>query len=115
MILQMSLLILFLNSTIFKYLLPDFFWMSKEVIPIGCDHPAFHLKEELKKYLIELGFEPLDLGTFSTERVDYPVYALSVADKVSKGKYKRGIVLCKTGVGVSIVAKDDSTFIFSFG
>ena|SRR3989338_941481 len=104
MILQMPLLILFLNSTIFKYLLPDFFWMSKEVIPIGCDHPAFHLKEELKKYLIELGFEPLDLGTFSTERVDYPVYALSVADKVSKGKYKRGIVLCKTGVGVSIVA-----------
>ena len=77
---------------------------EKEVIPIGCDHIAFELKEELKLFLTELGFQPLDLGTYSDKRVDYTVYALSVADKVSKGQYKRGIVICKTGVGVSIVA-----------
>jgi ribulose-phosphate 3-epimerase len=78
--------------------------MEREVIPIASDHPAFELKSELITYLNEIGFKPLDLGTYSKERVDYPIYALSVADKVSKGQYKRGIVICKTGVGVSIVA-----------
>lgn len=78
--------------------------MDKEVIPIASDHPAYDLKQELISYLSELGYRPLDLGTFSKERVDYPIYALSVASKVSMGQYKRGIVICKTGVGVSIVA-----------
>lgn len=78
--------------------------MVKEVIPIASDHPGFALKKGIIAYLSQLNFEPLDLGTYSTERVDYPIYAMSVADKVSKGDYKRGIVICKTGVGVSIVA-----------
>jgi len=78
--------------------------MGKEKIPIAGDHKAFELKSALIHYLIELGFEPLDLGTYSSERVDYPVYAISVADKVSRGEYKRGIVMCNTGIGVSIVA-----------
>ncbi len=78
--------------------------MKKETIPIASDHPGFELKEALKQYLLELGYQPLDLGTYSKERVDYPVYSLSVADKVSKGQYEKGIVICKTGVGVSIVA-----------
>ncbi len=88
-------------------LCPAFPIMTKEVmpevIPIASDHPAFELKEELKQYLTQLGFQPLDLGTYSQESVDFPIYALSVADKVSKGQYRRGIVVCKTGVGVSIV------------
>ena len=78
--------------------------MKKEIIPIAGDHKSFELKSVLIGYLKELGFEPLDLGTYSTDRVDYPVYSLSVADKVSRGIYKRGIVMCKTGIGVSIVA-----------
>lgn len=76
----------------------------KEIIPISGDHKTVHLKKELIDYLKQLGFEALDLGAYSDKRVDYPIYALSVADKVSKGKFKRGIVLCMTGVGVSIVA-----------
>ena len=78
--------------------------MKKEIIPIASDHPAFELKKELILFISKLGFEPLDLGTYSKTRVDYPTYCLSVADKVSKGEYERGIVICKTGVGASIVA-----------
>jgi ribulose-phosphate 3-epimerase len=78
--------------------------MSKEMIPIASDHPGFDLKQELVQYLSELGYQPVDLGTYSKERVDYPVYSLSVADRISKGACKRGIVICKTGIGVSIVA-----------
>ena len=75
-----------------------------EKIPIAGDHKAVELKSELIKYLVELGYEPLDLGTYSSDRVDYPIYSKAVAEKISKGKYKRGIVLCSSGVGVSIVA-----------
>lgn len=78
--------------------------MQKEKIPIASDHKAVKLKSALIAYLDELGFEPLDLGTYSHDRVDYPVYAMAVAEKVSEGQYKKGIVLCKTGIGVSIVA-----------
>jgi ribulose-phosphate 3-epimerase len=78
--------------------------MKREKIPIAGDHKAFGLKTVLIKYLSDLGFEPVDLGTYSGDRVDYPVYSLSVADKVSKGEYKRGVVLCYTGIGASIVA-----------
>ncbi|MFH1641370.1 MAG: ribose 5-phosphate isomerase B [Nanoarchaeota archaeon] len=78
--------------------------MEKEQIPIAGDHPAFELKAVLIDYLKELGFEPIDLGTYSKDSVDYPLYSIAVAEKISRGKYKRGIVLCKTGIGVSIAA-----------
>ncbi|MBI4447488.1 ribose 5-phosphate isomerase B [Candidatus Woesearchaeota archaeon] len=78
--------------------------MVKEKIPIASDHGGFELKKELAGYLHKLGFEPVDLGAYSAERVDYPKYAKAVAEKISKNKYKRGIVICKTGIGVSIVA-----------
>jgi len=78
--------------------------MEKEKIPIAGDHKAFELKSEIIKYLKKLNFEPIDLGTYSTERVDYPLYSMAVAEKVSKGQYQRGIVICWSGIGVSIVA-----------
>jgi len=78
--------------------------MEKEKILIAGDHKAFELKSSVISFLNEFGFEPLDLGTYSSDRVDYPAYALAVAEKISDGRYKRGIVICNTGVGVSIVA-----------
>ena len=78
--------------------------MEREKIPIAGDHKAFELKSSLINYLKDLGFEPLDLGAYSSDRVDYPIYASAVAERVSRGECKRGIVLCKTGIGVSITA-----------
>lgn len=78
--------------------------MEKEKILIAGDHKAFELKSGLVQYLKELDFEPLDLGTYSSDRVDYPIYAVAVAKKISQGQYKRGVVICNTGVGVSITA-----------
>lgn len=78
--------------------------MEREKILIAGDHKAFELKSVLIDYLKELGLEPLDLGTYSTDRVNYPTYALAVAKKVSSGQYKRGIIMCHTGIGSSIVA-----------
>ena len=73
-------------------------------IAIGSDHGGFELKDKIKKYLENLGHEVKDLGTNTPERVDYPDIALAVAEKVSQGKAARGILLCKTGIGMSIAA-----------
>lgn len=73
-------------------------------IAIGCDHAGFLLKEELKAYLQALGHEVEDMGTHSLESVDYPDYARQVAEAVAQGKVERGIVICGTGIGSSIVA-----------
>ncbi len=73
-------------------------------IGIACDHGGFELKEELKTYLRSIGHEPVDLGTFSKDSVDYPDYAIQVAEKVSKGDLEKGILICGTGIGMSIVA-----------
>lgn len=73
-------------------------------IAIGCDHAGFLLKEELKAYLQVLGHEVEDMGTHSLESVDYPDYARQVAEAVAQGKVERGIVICGTGIGSSIVA-----------
>jgi len=73
-------------------------------IGLACDHGGFELKEELKNYIKSLGFEPVDLGTFSEESVDYPDYGILVAEKVSKGELEKGILICGTGIGMSIVA-----------
>lgn len=75
-----------------------------EEIPIAGDHKAYKLKKNLVSYLSKLGYKPLDLGTYSEERTDYPVYAALVAAKVSNGECRRGIVICYTGIGVSITA-----------
>lgn len=73
-------------------------------IGIASDHGGFELKEELKGYLQSLGYEPLDLGTFNENSVDYPDYGILVAEKVSKGEMERGILICGTGIGMSILA-----------
>jgi ribose 5-phosphate isomerase B len=76
----------------------------KETIVIGSDHAGFMLKEKLKPYLVKSGFNVLDLGPYSEERCNYPDFAAAVARAISKGKFKRGMLICKTGIGNSIVA-----------
>lgn len=71
---------------------------------IGSDHGGFDLKEKVKKYLCGQGYDLTDVGTYSTDSVDYPEYARAVAEKVSHGDFDRGIVICTSGIGVSIVA-----------
>lgn len=73
-------------------------------ILIASDHAGFILKEKLKSYLQKKGFKIKDLGTHSQESCDYPEFAYSLAQGVSLGKYKRGILICKSGIGNSIVA-----------
>jgi len=73
-------------------------------IVIASDHAGFRLKEKLKAYLKKRGFKVKDLGAYSKERCDYPVFAYSLAKEVSSARYKRGILICKSGIGNSIVA-----------
>ncbi len=73
-------------------------------IAIGADHGGYKLKEEIKKYLEEKEIECLDFGTNSEERVDYPVIAKKVCNSVQEKDADFGIVICKTGYGMSIVA-----------
>jgi ribose 5-phosphate isomerase B len=73
-------------------------------IGLACDHGGFELKEELKAFLISLGVEPIDMGTFNEDSVDYPDFGIFVAEKVSRGELEKGILICGTGIGMSIVA-----------
>jgi len=71
---------------------------------IGCDHAAYDLKEKIKLFLVAKGIEVEDVGTHSQDSVDYPDFGKKVASLVSNGKFKRGILLCGTGIGMSMVA-----------
>lgn len=73
-------------------------------IAIGCDHAGFGLKEILVKYLEEKENEVLDMGCYSEQSVDYPVYAKKVTAAVKSGEAEVGILVCGTGIGMSIVA-----------
>lgn len=73
-------------------------------ITIGSDHGAVELKDEVKKVLAELNVEVEDVGTFGSDAVDYPDIAEKVCAEVTIGKSDRGIVLCGTGIGISIAA-----------
>jgi len=73
-------------------------------ILVASDHAGFALKEKLKPYLKRRGLKIRDLGTYSKERCDYPQFASSLARQISSGEYKRGILICKSGIGNSIVA-----------
>jgi ribose 5-phosphate isomerase B len=75
-----------------------------EVIPIASDHAGFEMKEKLAQHLRSLGYEVNDLGTHSPAAADYPDYAHPVADMVSSGQVKRGVLLCGTGVGMAMAA-----------
>jgi len=74
------------------------------MIAIGADHGGYKLKEEIKKYLDELGIEYKDFGTYNEERTDYPIYAKEVAEAVSTKKCNLGILVCRSGAGMTIVA-----------
>jgi len=73
-------------------------------IAFGSDHGGFELKEILKKYAEEMGHTITDFGTHVEESVDYPVFAIPVAEAVAKNEYDRGVVVCGTGIGASIAA-----------
>lgn len=73
-------------------------------IAIGADHAGFELKELISKIVEDTGHEVIDMGTGSSCSVDYPDYAEAVAQAVSDGKAERGILICGTGIGMSIVA-----------
>ena len=74
------------------------------MIAIACDHGGYALKEAVKAHLDELGLACRDFGTNSTDSCDYPDYAAPAARAVASGECDRGIVICTTGIGVSIVA-----------
>ncbi|MFH1396989.1 MAG: ribose 5-phosphate isomerase B [Candidatus Omnitrophota bacterium] len=73
-------------------------------IAIASDHGGFILKDKLKTYLSKKGFKIRDFGVFCQEHCDYPQFAYGLARSISLGKYKRGILICKSGIGNSIVA-----------
>jgi ribose 5-phosphate isomerase B len=77
---------------------------NNKKIALASDHAGFELKEEIKKFLLELGYSFDDFGVESSQPVDYPDYAKSVSEKVSVGEYERGILFCGSGVGMAIVA-----------
>lgn len=74
------------------------------MIAIGSDHGGFVLKQEIMAHLKELGLEYKDYGTYSEESCDYPVYGEAVGRAVASGEAERGIVICGTGIGISISA-----------
>ncbi len=74
----------------------------KPVIVVGCDHAGFGVKQYIKALLEEMGYPIEDVGTHSRKNVDYPDYAERVALAVKKGKQKRGILACGTGIGAAI-------------
>ncbi|MFQ5779474.1 MAG: ribose 5-phosphate isomerase B [Nitrospiria bacterium] len=73
-------------------------------ITIASDHAGFEFKRRIRRYLSEKNIEHLDVGTDNNDSVDYPDYAIKVAESVSKGEIDRGILICGTGIGMSIVA-----------
>lgn len=73
-------------------------------IAVGSDHVGLELKGRLLQHLDEKGIEYHDFGTYTTDRTDYPVYGEAVANAVAGGEYDRGLLLCGTGVGISLSA-----------
>ena len=73
-------------------------------ISMGCDHGGYALKEHIKTYLEGQGHTVLDCGTYSTDSCDYPLFGKAAAEAVADGRCERGIVICTTGIGISITA-----------
>ena len=73
-------------------------------IAFGCDHGGYVIKEEVLNFLISKGYEVVDAGTFSPDSCDYPDYAEKVCLEVTEGNVDFGILICGTGIGMSIVA-----------
>src|SRR5262244_3581654 len=73
-------------------------------VALGADHAGWELKEALKSWLMEGGYQVLDFGTHSPDSVDYPDYAAQVGEAVAVGKVDRGILVCGTGIGMAMAA-----------
>ena len=73
-------------------------------ISIGCDHAGFEVKEMILNILYELDYEIIDFGTNSSESVDYPIYGIKVGQSIANKHADRGIVVCGSGIGISIAA-----------
>lgn len=73
-------------------------------IVMGSDHAAYALKEKVKAYLVNRSVDVEDVGCFSEDSVDYPDFGMKVASAVSEGKFDKGILMCGTGLGMSMVA-----------
>ena len=74
------------------------------MIAIGCDHGGFELKQAIMKHLDELGLEYKDFGTYTTDSCDYPDYGEAVGRAVASGEFEKGILICGTGIGISLAA-----------
>ena len=74
------------------------------MIALGSDHAGYPLKEHIKKHLIEKGIEIIDMGCFSTDSAHYPEYGEKVARAVTGGRADLGVIVCGTGIGISIAA-----------
>lgn len=74
------------------------------MIVLGCDHGGLNLKAYIEKYLEEAGIEFKDVGTFSSESCDYPDIAKAAAEEITSGRAEKGILICGTGIGMSIAA-----------
>ena len=74
------------------------------MIAIGADHGGYKLKEKIKKYFIEKNIEYIDLGTYSEERTDYPIYAEKVAKAIINKEADKGILICRSSYGMTMVA-----------
>ena len=74
------------------------------MIAIGSDHGGFELKQEIMAHLTKRGLEFKDFGTYTPDSCDYPVYGRAVAKAVASGECERGIIICGTGIGISITA-----------
>lgn len=77
--------------------------MQKRIV-IGSDHVGYPLKEYLKKLLTDMGWEVEDCGTNNRTRTDYPIFANKVAQKIISGEFEKGILICGSGIGMSISA-----------
>lgn len=78
--------------------------MASETIAIASDHAGFELKETLKAELVRKGLSVLDLGTDGPQSVDYPDFAAALAEAMRDGRADRGVLVCGTGIGISIAA-----------
>ena len=83
--------------------------MSNETIVVGSDHAGFSLKEKIKATLKAKGFETLDVGTNSPDSVDYPDFGHKLATAIEEGVATRGVLVCGSGIGISMAANRHST------
>jgi len=73
-------------------------------IAFGCDHAGVELKKELINYTISLDYEYEDFGTYNEDSVDYPDFGIKIAKRVANGEFERGVLICGTGIGMTITA-----------